>query len=346
MISNRQQQIINTISCQSLGSSEVLSRLVDVGFDVSEDTLVRELKDLVESGLVVSRGSGPARLHALTALGLIQVQRTDGDINKYFNDDSRPPKEYVTEAADSLVRYLNSLRLDPEIELISQKYTKFMGSLDASTLTRWRQKWLIEFAWKSSSIEGNTYSELETETLLLDKVLATGKTEQEAYMITNHQKAYDVIRRDVGEYGELTKDQIISLHTALVENLDVTLGLRNSPVRISGSRYIPLSGSEVISSELDSIILSVNSVKEPFLKSVACLLLLSYLQTFSDGNKRTARLVANAVLEHAECPPLIFGGINPTDYRRACILFYELLDPRPMLRIAYSSYSKLAEDLV
>ena len=51
----------------------------------------------------------------------------------------------------------------------------------------------IDLSWKSSQLEGNTYSLLETERLLKDKETASGKTRDEATMLLNHKEAIDFI---------------------------------------------------------------------------------------------------------------------------------------------------------
>ncbi len=47
----------------------------------------------------------------------------------------------------------------------------------------------IDLSWKSSQIERNTHSLLETERLLKDKPTAAGKTIDEATMLLNHKEA-------------------------------------------------------------------------------------------------------------------------------------------------------------
>lgn len=57
----------------------------------------------------------------------------------------------------------------------------------------------IDLSWKSSQIEGNTYSLLETERLLKEKRTASGKTKEEPVMLLNHKDALDFIL-DVLDY--------------------------------------------------------------------------------------------------------------------------------------------------
>jgi Fic family protein len=51
----------------------------------------------------------------------------------------------------------------------------------------------IDLSWKSSQIEGNTYSLLETERLLKEKETASGKSKDDAVMLLNHKNAIDLL---------------------------------------------------------------------------------------------------------------------------------------------------------
>ena len=68
---------------------------------------------------------------------------------------------------------------------------------------------------------------------------------------------------------------------------------------------------------------SSNGKDDPYEKALLALLLISYIQPFEDGNKRTSRLVSNALLlAYGHCP-LTFRSVDANDYRAALLLFYE-----------------------
>jgi len=52
------------------------------------------------------------------------------------------------------------------------------------------ERFTIELSWKSSRIEGNTYTLLDTEKLILENKEAVGKTKEETQMILNHKEAF------------------------------------------------------------------------------------------------------------------------------------------------------------
>ena len=51
--------------------------------------------------------------------------------------------------------------------------------------------------------------------------------------------------------------------------------------------------------------------------------MISYLQPFVDGNKRTARMVSNAILLANGYYPLSYRSVDEVEFKKALILFYE-----------------------
>ena len=82
--------------------------------------------------------------------------------------------------------------------------------------------------------------------------------------------------------------------------------------------------SFLIEEYLDKAAALVNSKKNIFEKALLAVLFISYIQPFEDGNKRTARLTANAILMGHNCCPLSYRSISPADYKKAILLFYEI----------------------
>ena len=51
--------------------------------------------------------------------------------------------------------------------------------------------------------------------------------------------------------------------------------------------------------------------------------MISYIQPFEDGNKRTGRILANAILFANNYCPLSYRSIDENEYKKAVIIFYE-----------------------
>jgi Fic family protein len=108
-----------------------------------------------------------------------------------------------------------------------------------------------------------------------------------------------------------------------MQELDVERNLRKQRVGISGTNYQPLNNEFQIVEALKETCELINNKKSVFEKALLALVLISYIQPFMDGNKRTARIVSNAILIDEKHCPLSFRTVNSIDYKKAMLLFYE-----------------------
>jgi len=83
----------------------------------------------------------------------------------------------------------------------------------------------------------------------------------------------------------------------------VDRNVRIRRVGITGTNYKPLDNEFQIREALEDMCLLINRCENIFEKALLLLVLLSYIQPFVDGNKRTARIVSNAeLLANGYCP--------------------------------------------
>ena len=198
-----------------------------------------------------------------------------------------------------------------------------INNLSHTLLKKEYERLLIELSWKSSQIEGNTYSLLDTETLIKENIEAKGHKKEESIMILNHKKALEFIFENKDYYKNISLKKIEELHTLLITDLGVYKGLRKSPVGIVGTNYKPLSNRLQIKEAVDKLINIVNYTENIIEKALIAVLMISYIQPFEDGNKRTGRILANAILFANGYCPLSYRSINESDYKKAVIIFYE-----------------------
>ena len=181
----------------------------------------------------------------------------------------------------------------------------------------------VDLSWKSSQIEGNTYSLLETERLLRDKQTASGKTKEEAIMLLNHKDALDFVLDVPDSLKELSVHRIEDIHSILTKELGVDRNIRHRRVGITGTNYRPLDNEFQIREALEDTCTLVNGKDNVFEKAILTLVLLSYIQAFVDGNKRTARITSNAILIANGYCPISFRTVDSIDYKKAMLMFYE-----------------------
>lgn len=199
---------------------------------------------------------------------------------------------------------------------------------------------MIDLSYNSSRLEGNTYSLLDTERLLLHGATAEGKLDVEKVMILNHKEAIRYLV-DNAPRLEISRNVICTLHYLLSDALlepSESGKVRNHSVRIGGSTYLPFEDPKSLEFRLDKIIKKATAIQDPFEQSIFLLINISYLQFFADVNKRTARLSANVPLVRGNLVPLAFRDVHTDDYMSAMIAIYELQDVRPIVDLYVYSY--------
>jgi Fic family protein len=117
--------------------------------------------------------------------------------------------------------------------------------------------------------------------------------------------------------------RIEDIHSLLVKDLDVERNIRQVRVGISGTNYRPLDNDFQLTEALTMACDLANSRPNTFEKALLGLLLISYIQPFVDGNKRTSRIVSNAILIGSHSCPISFRTVDVVDYQKAMLLFYE-----------------------
>lgn len=292
---------------------------------ISERTLMRMLSDCVANGHIEVIGRGPATRYQLTPQAHITMEL---NLDTYF--DKEVDERQVQESFN--FGLINEIL--PQVDLFTQKELQQLN--DAQKLFRWHlsemsdieyrkemERLGIDLSWKSSQIEGNTYSLLETERLLKEKQTANGKTKEEAVMLLNHKDALDFIL-DVPDFlKDLTVARIVEIHSILTKELDVDRNIRHRRVGITGTKYTPLDNEFQIREALEDSARLINSKSNIFEKALLALVLLSYIQAFTDGNKRTARIVSNGILIANGYCPISFRTVDSIDYKKAMLMFYE-----------------------
>lgn len=201
---------------------------------------------------------------------------------------------------------------------------------------------LIDLSYNSSRLEGNTYSLLDTQRLLLEGARAEGKIDEETIMILNHKEA---IRYLVDNASRLTisEQTICTLHYLLADGLvegRYAGKIRDHGVRIGGSTYVPFEDKKYLQSGLNRILEKAAMIENSYEQSLFLLVHITYLQAFTDVNKRTARLSANIPLIKSNLVPLSFNDVEREDYTSAVIAIYELQDIRPILDLYLFSYMR------
>lgn len=319
---------------------------VQKGVKLAWRTLLRRLEELAEDGKIDPRHGGTRRVYRVKAPAELAQRATAAPPS--------PSPGYVPLTGESeetrrLIRQPRSSRQPVgyneswvreyrvgESWYLSENTRKRLKSIGesgekerpAGTYARdILDRLLIDLAWASSRLEGNTYSLLDTKNLLEHGEKAEGKDQSETQMILNHKRAIEFLVENVGDVGfDLRTFQ--ALHVYLSENLlpspEDEGRLRRVAVEISGSTYVPLAIPQKIEEMFRYVLATANAIEDPFEQAFFLLVHIPYLQPFRDVNKRTSRLGANIPLIKGNFVPLSFIDVPEMAYTEGTLAVYEL----------------------
>jgi Fic family protein len=291
----------------------------------SAATLKRIITEAVSDGNIETVGKGRATRYRLTPQAHVTMPL---DLDTYFINDVDQRKVQETFNFELINEILPKVELFTAEEMSALEHGQkvFSQHLEEMSETEYRKEMErlgIDLSWKSSQIEGNTYSLLETERLLKEKQTANGKTKEEAIMLLNHKDALDFIL-DVPDYlKEISVARIEEIHALLTKELGLERNIRYRRVGITGTNYTPLDNEFQIREALEDTCRLINGKNNVFEKALLALVLLSYIQAFTDGNKRTARITSNGILIAFGYCPISFRTVDSIDYKKAMLMFYE-----------------------
>ena len=323
ILTNRQKSVLNIIS-QSKGiSREEIQSLIEKIETVSRPTLIRDLNVLIEKKLIKVEGrASSTKYFSLEANTLLRYF----DLDAYFklDPDQRigAKKSFDFEILGHLNNLFSKIELQ-EIEKISKSFSDRVSNLSFDIYKKELERFVIELSWKSSKIEGNTYSLLETEELIKKGVLAEGHSKDEVTMILNHKRAFETILKNKDDFKKLSVSKINQLHNIIVQNLNINTGIRNEAVGITGTVYVPLDNKFQIEDAVRKTLNIINNGNSTLEKAFLAAVMVPYIQPYSDGNKRTSRMLVNAILLAEDNYPLSYRSVDIDEYKKALTLFYE-----------------------
>jgi Fic family protein len=319
----RQRNIINFIQSKTeVSNSEILDFLGDT---IERTTLQRDLNSLQKQGLVKKTGSGRSTVYTVADINRISLPV---NIKEYFDIPylNRKVKEsFNFEIFNILSNDIFTVEEKEKLEKLQKEFIRNFSKYDSQTIINKEfERIMIEFSWKSSVIEGNTYSLLGTEALIKNNVVGKGKTKEETQMILNHKDAFNEAIQNRERFIKLRSADIEYIHSVLTKKLGITKNIRKEGVGITGTKYRPLDNEPQIKEALQNMVNLINK-KESFLeKAFLVSILIAYIQVFEDGNKRTSRMISNAILLAHNSIPLSYRIVDVEEYKKAVILFYEL----------------------
>lgn len=321
-LTDRQRAIIEIVLNQTdISIAQIKALLLN---DVSQATLNRDLAKLVKLKVLAKSGKGRAISYALSNFYKLFTP-TNTDL--YFEKESDQRNAHRNFNYDLFPLLADTETFTAEeitiLESLKSEYLKNISDISPTIYKKEMERLTIELSWKSSQIEGNTYSLLETEKLFLEREAAKNKTKEETQMLLNHKEALNYLLLHKTLAKNLSLRVIEEVHSILIKDLGVGKNIRSRGVGITGTAYKPLDNEFQIKEYAEKMCALINGKENGFEKALLAIALISYIQPFEDGNKRTGRMIGNALLINHEACPLSYRSVDSIDYKKAILLFYE-----------------------
>ena len=322
-ITPRQSFILQIINKSDGIPRDEIQGQVQIRYAISKPTLLRDLNTLLAQKYIRAEGQGRNTMyHSYSQNFLLRYINLD----HYFAQEPDERKDAKRSFDFTIFKYLNNLFSREErltIDRVRKSFTDQSRRFPPDILKKELERFTIELSWKSSKIEGNTYTLLETEALLTKKREASGRSKEETNMILNHKNAFEQILADRSDFKELTVSLINQLHNTMIKDLGVSTGLRKHAVGITGTVYKPLDKLYQIQEAMEKFIGTLNTNPDVLEKALIASVMIPYIQPYSDGNKRTGRMLTNAILLAHDYYPLSYRSVDEEEFKKALIVFYE-----------------------
>lgn len=302
-------------------------------YKISERSAQRKIKELLNlNKIIFSKKIRQKNYYK-------KVITNDKQLNKF----SKYQKSFLDNYIPNKTYLINKTECEKLLRIITPEH-----QVDLETYSiRIYERLIIDLSWASSALEGNTYSLLETEKLILENEIAKGKNNLETQMILNHKEAIKFLILNKKELI-LSPFVIKSIHALLSENIirnkSAQGAVRTIPVGITGTSYIPLAIPQLLEEEFDIFLKKASQIKNPIEQSFFILIFVSYIQFFEDLNKRTSRVSCNIPFIKNNLIPISFKDINKDSYTLALKYVYESNNVSGLKTLFINSIKKSAQD--
>lgn len=204
-----------------------------------------------------------------------------------------------------------------EIEACKMHYREIFSKLDTLTKQEVFKTYVIEFAYNTASIEGNTINLEEARNLLNDGITPKGKTLREVYDLQNTEKVFFEFLKNYNL--DITHRLIVDIHDKLLESIDERKGYRTANIRVIRSNFEASPGTYV-KTDMDLLLKWYTKNKDelhPLILAIVFHHKFEKIHPFMDGNGRTGRMIMNYILLKNNLPPTIIHKKRREDYLEA-----------------------------
>ncbi|MDO8648097.1 MAG: Fic family protein [Candidatus Diapherotrites archaeon] len=197
------------------------------------------------------------------------------------------------------------------VEACALHYNKAFKKLDALTQKEILDNFIVEYAFNTTAIEGNTIGLKEARGLLEEGLTPKDKTLREIHDLQNTKRVFESL--DLKR--QLSRELIKEIHAGLLENIDSRNEYRIRDIMVTKSRFKP-SPYYKVREDMDFLLewFDKNKKLHPFVLAVIFHHKFEKIHPFMDGNGRTGRMLMNFILLKNNYPPEILQKKHRSEY--------------------------------
>lgn len=300
-----------------LSASEIAAQIND---KVNRTTIFRSVAHLLDKGLIEATGETKSRRYRLAARSLPYLE---WDLSR--PKDQRPAVFYnpalLENYEPNVTRWLSIDRCE---RLMAVGRADFM--VNETAYRRVMNSLLIDLSYASSRLENVQISWLDTKSLIELGERPEGLSDKELRIVMNHKDAIQFMtesREELVINRRFVFDVHSLLSAGLLGNPADSERIRRGAVGFEDSAYHPLANPFQLEEQFNIVCEKASAIENPLEQSVFVMTFMSYLQPFTDANKRTSRLSMNAPLLRMGMAPFSFTQVNRQDYLFGLLAFYE-----------------------
>ncbi len=198
--------------------------------------------------------------------------------------------------------YLSQELLE-KIEACKLHWQQVFSKYDVLTKKEYFKKFIIEFTFNTTSIEGNTITLREAYKLLSEDTTPKNKTLREIHDVQNTERVFLKI---IDHKLKLTNETIITFHKELLKDIDFRTGYRTGDVHVIHARFAS-TPAPYVKTDMDIILKLYQKMSDIHPLVLASLFHHKFEKThpFFDGNGRVGRILLNIILLNKDYPPII-----------------------------------------
>jgi Fic family protein len=241
-----------------------------------------------------------------------QIRKSYKTIKRFL--DSNIYLEKIKKMKIKSIPYLEADELE-QIEALKLHFNNHFLKLDRETIRNTYKNFLVEFAYNTTSIEGNTITLKEANKLLREDLTPNERSPREIFDLQNTQKVFFYL---IENEFDLSHELIIDIHDKLMENIDARKGYRTHDIRVFKSHF-DASPAKYVKTDMDILIKWYKQHKgriHPLALAGMLHQKFEKIHPFSDGNGRTGRMLMVYMLLKEGFPPIIIQKKNRADYLR------------------------------